>query len=216
MSDVTVEDDLRHRLGRPRDQGPRPTCLVFAVSDTHAAVRGAWEPLSCEYLYYHATRRDGAGPEDGTTLSAVLAAVEQDGQPIEEMWPYLAKSPADTASWLPPDGVEEVFRCPGEVIGSSFDDAWSLVADGRPAVIAMTLSDAFYQPREGIVQSDEAVGTARRHAVVAVATGNRRPSRFLLVRNSWGRAWGTDGHAWLAEAYLTPRIIRVLALKEVA
>src|SRR5689334_5509985 len=99
MSGVVVLHDLRHRLGPPRDQGSRPTCLAFAVSDTHAALREGWEPLSCEYLHYHAVHRAGSGPGDGAKPSVILAAVENDGQPAEVGWPYLAKTPA-AANWL--------------------------------------------------------------------------------------------------------------------
>jgi C1A family cysteine protease len=78
----------------------------------------------------------------------------------------------------------------------------------------MTLSDGFYLPQEGIVDSTEPPEAARRHAVVAVAAGHQDTSRLLLVRNSWGPSWGTGGHAWIAEKYLASRVLRVLALKE--
>jgi hypothetical protein len=99
---------------------------------------------------------------------------------------------------------------------SSFDVAWELIATGRPAMIGMTLSDAFYLPHEGIVDADEPVDKIRRHAVVAVAAGSLGSSRLLLIRNSWGVHWGVAGYAWLAHVYLAPRVLRVLALKEVA
>ena len=40
MSRITVRQDLRDRFGPARDQGARATCLAFAMSDTHAAMRG--------------------------------------------------------------------------------------------------------------------------------------------------------------------------------
>lgn len=214
MSNIAINYDLRHRLGPARDQGQRPTCLAFAVSDAHAAVREGWAPLSCEYLYYHAVRRDGASPEAGATVAAILAALSHEGQPVEAGWPYLTKPPADAPLWLPPTDVGEVFRRSGENTGRSFDDAWSLIAVRRPAVIVLTLSDAFYLPHDGVVDATEPLDPVRRHAVVAVATGHRGSSRLLLVRNSWGPYWGAGGHAWVSEAYLAPRIIGILALKE--
>jgi len=33
---IDVVCDIRHRFGPARDQGMRPTCLAFAVSDAHA------------------------------------------------------------------------------------------------------------------------------------------------------------------------------------
>ncbi len=214
MSDVTILHDLRQRFGPPRDQGSRPTCLAFAVSDSHAAVREGWEPLSCEYLYYQAIRRAGSSPEYGATPTAILAAIENDGQPVEAAWPYLAKLPDDAAHWMPPADVGEVFRRAGEAIRGSFEDAWSLVSAGRPTVICTTISDGFYLPSDGIVDSAEPPDPARRHALVAVAAGHRDTSRLLLVRNSWGPYWGETGHAWVTEMYLAPRVFRVFTLKE--
>jgi hypothetical protein len=112
--------------------------------------------------------------------------------------------------------VGEVFCRAGEAVGGSFDDAWALVKVGRPAVVCITFSDAFYLPHDGIVDAVEPVDMFRRHALVAVAAGHRGTSRLLFVRNSWGTDWGAAGHAWLADTYLAPRVMKVLALKEVA
>ena len=81
----------------------------------------------------------------------------------------------------------------------------------------MKLSDAFYLPSpEGVIDSPEPPDPQRRHAVVATATGERSGSRFLLVRNSWGISWGMAGYAWVAEAYMSPRILQLITLKEAA
>ena len=57
MTEVAVKCDLGFLFGTARDQGDRPTCLAFAASDAHAALRAGWEPLSCEYAFYQAQRR---------------------------------------------------------------------------------------------------------------------------------------------------------------
>lgn len=100
MSAITVGRDLRGRFGPARDQGGRETCLAFAMSDAHAAARGApWLPLSCEYLFYHAKQRDKAPPHVGTTIPAIRAALEHDGQPIETAWPYLPALKENRTQW---------------------------------------------------------------------------------------------------------------------
>lgn len=216
MSEVVIEHDLRSLFGAARDQGLRPTCLAFAVSDTHAGVRNGWDPLSCEYLYYHAITRDGSDPEAGASVHPTLQAIEHDGQPVEDEWPYLTAVPVDPSDWTPPDDVEEVFCRSGAIQPSTFDAAWELLAKGRPAVIGMTISDAFYQPDAGIIKAQEAVDPARRHAVIGIAAGRLANARALLLRNSWGRAWGEDGCAWVLEGYMSPRIVTVVSLAEAA
>ncbi len=89
MSSITIRHNLQSKFGPSRDQGARPTCLVFATSDAHAAARGPWEDLSCEYLYYHAKRRENAPPSTGARPSFIRQALEHDGQPVEADWRYL-------------------------------------------------------------------------------------------------------------------------------
>lgn len=108
MTAVTIFRDLRPDLGEARNQGPRPTCLAFAVSDTHAALRSGWSPLSCEFVFYQAQRRAGRTPDNGATLSAMLATLREEGQPEEIGWPYLAETPTDSTLWSPPDACTVV------------------------------------------------------------------------------------------------------------
>ncbi len=76
---MVVDKDLRQSFGPPRDQDPRPTCMAFAASDAHAGVRPGWQPLSVEWVYYHAIKRDGGIPHDGATMEGMLAALRLDG-----------------------------------------------------------------------------------------------------------------------------------------
>jgi hypothetical protein len=54
----------------------------------------------------------------------------------------------------------------------------------------------------------------RRHAVIAVGHGMVDGARAVLIRNSWGAAWGVEGHAWLPELFIEPRLTRLALLTE--
>ena len=146
MSSIAVRHDLRGKFGPARDQGARPTCLAFAMSDAHAAAIGPWNPLCCEYLYYHAKRREKQPPHTGATMRSMRAAVKTDGQPVESDWPYLKALPADLDRWKPPDNIAELFRRSSHEIGTGFDESWNAVASGKPTLIGMSVSNAFYRP----------------------------------------------------------------------
>jgi hypothetical protein len=207
MSSITIRNNLQSKFGPSRDQGARPTCLVFAMSDAHAAARGPWEDLSCEYLYYHAKRRENAPPSSGAKPLFVRQALEHDGQPVEADWKYLAVTPADLTKWVPPSTIKTLFHRTSTLIPGGFDEAWAKVEAGTPVLIVMTISNAFFMPDgDGVVNSAEAPDPARRHAVIAIASGDHAGVKYLLARNSWGETWGLQGDAWLAEPYLKPRI----------
>src|SRR5690242_1650129 len=99
---VQVLCDLRQHFGSVCDQDQRPTCLAFAASDAHAALRSPWVPLSAEFAFYYAQRRAGRSPHVGATLPAMLDALREDGQPVEANCPYLTTIPTD---WKPPPNV---------------------------------------------------------------------------------------------------------------
>ena len=84
-------------------RGARETCLAFAMSDAHAAAIGAAVVaalLRIPVLPREAARQDTRA--SGTTISAIRAALEHDGQPVETEWPYLQPLPADLKKWKPP------------------------------------------------------------------------------------------------------------------
>src|SRR5437867_3300912 len=139
---ISVVRDLRKNLGVARDQGDRPTCVAFATSDAHAAGHPNSPALSCEYAYFHAIRREGCDPHDGTTLKHILEAVEFDGQPIETAWPYLPQLPTDLSTWKPPADVGLLRRGKSIVCTGPFSDLCDLLDQNVPVLTVLTISNA--------------------------------------------------------------------------
>ena len=214
---IDIVRDLRPLVGPARDQGARPTCLAFAASDTHAGLRDGWAPLSCEFAFYAAQKRAGRPPTSGALLSTMLDALRLDGQPDEKGWPYLAAVPADHRLWTPPATVGPLYGRNGQRDGTDLSSILAALDRDTPVLMLTMLSRSFFQPRgDGVVDpaNDELPEPAQRHAVVAVGHGTVDGTPAILIRNSWGPGWGLEGHAWLTERFLAPRLFATANLTE--
>lgn len=188
--------DLRAILPPVRDQGPRPTCLAFAVTTSHEYERSASDPLSVESLHAGAKSRDGLDEKEGTTVPALLAALGEKGQCSEAAWPYNHPEP-DLGKMI-------FYRARSENVANS-----SLVEVIRQhleadhlAVVGLSITQAWMQPTTaGRIEPSLQDVDLGGHAVVAV--GYDPADGAVLIRNSWGRPWALEGHAWLTEHYLS-------------
>lgn len=205
---VDILKDLRPRFAGARDQGQRPTCIAFAASDVHALSRvQPFEPLSVEYLYYHAVQRSQPpDPDAGVTLCALRSALKDDGQPLESAWPYLQALPKDRSAWHPPTNVN-AFTVDTDNKNFPMSDIISAIDGEFSPMLVVRISEAFCQPdAAGIVPflpSDPDVGY---HALVGAGHGRVGNEPLILVRNSWGPTWGIDGYGWVFTSYLQSRL----------
>lgn len=200
---ITVLKSLSHLFGPARDQGPRPTCLPFAASDSHAAGRNGWEPLSVEYLCHHAGDA-AAGISHGLSLTDTLDCLKSLGQPVESEYPYQPSGPAVSPPQIP---SERLFRCGGTETSPTLDDVVRPIEADRPVLTVMSISDAFYMPdANAYIRSTESVDPSRMHAVIATAIGEANGRTCIQVRNSWGTKWGEQGYAWVDSTYLEVRL----------
>lgn len=211
---LMIDIDFRADLGDPRDQGRRPTCLSFAASDAHRYRRRHPEPLSVEWLFYHVAQHAGTGLHCGTTIPDTRTVLRALGQPEELVWPYLTTPPEATA-WQPPTTRPALMACGSTPCSPDIQAICKQVEKGVPVLIGMFISTTFLSPADWthhgseIVlgrDSGEAIDTARGHALVVVGCGRVQGEPVLLIRNSWGPKWGADGHAWVYDGYLAPRL----------
>lgn len=207
---MAINADLRGQLEPARDQERRPTCLAFAASVVHRVAHEHPNELCPEWLYYHATRRDGLRPDQGSTIEATCAVIPSEGQPDEAFWPYQGQD-ANPSPYQPPSGQPTVLRCDAGLRDGDAD-RWRAELDaGLPVAIALFISSAFYAlPRfeesEAVMLDDrDVIDRARGHAVVLVGYGDLNGAPHFLVRNSWGVRWGWAGYAWFPETYLIRR-----------
>lgn len=211
---LSVIKDFRAALGPVRHQGRRPTCLAFAASDVHRHARQHPELLCVEWLYFHVSQHAGTGPHDGTTMPDTRAVLKSIGQPVETVWPY-SMMPPNPGSWQPPATAHPSMTCGSTGCGNGLHAVRQRIDSDLPVVIGLFTSDTFNQPQSWVREGDEVIlapdlghpiDDTRGHAVTVVGRGDYAGEAVLLLRNSWGDRWGANGHAWVRESYLGPRL----------
>lgn len=219
---LQILTDMRFALGGVRDQGRRPTCLSFAASDAHRHARRHTDWLCVEWLYYHAARRAGTGPRCGTTMPNTQAVLRGIGQPVETTWPYSAAWP-DPASWRPPGRISSLFTCESISCAPGLHGIRTELLAGRPSVVGVFLSRTYRFPEdwthlgaEVLLAPDrhEPIDRNAGHAMMIVGHGSHEGEPIVLLRNSWGSRWGHEGHAWVREDCLIPRLVGTFVIEK--
>jgi len=146
-----------------------------------------------------------------------LDVLRYDGQPEEQGWPYLPTNPKDTSSWQPPTDFGELFGRNSVQLSTHVDALVEAMNQGNAVIVLLYLSQSFFMPNaQALVHPTprESAERSQRHAVIALGHGTSGAERFILVRNSWGTGWGSDGHAWLSETFLSTRLFAAASLTE--
>jgi len=200
---ITTQIDFSARLGVARDQGQRPTCLVFAGSDLNAAAKGVGH-LSAEFLCYHAARlSEDWQPGCGFQMDPVLGAVRAPGQPFETLYRY--RQDSHDMPLTEPPGEFELYASPS---ARRQDMTTAEVVDhltgGKPVGLVVQVCQALMAPKDGVIAFDPLVLPDQYHAVIGVGVGmcSDTGEGHVLLRNSWGASWGLAGHAWMPMALL--------------
>lgn len=202
---IIHEIDLRALHGTVRNQGDRPTCMAFALSDLNGQRHQQSAQLSPEYLYREAAGlMPGWKPGDGLEVDAALRAVSTPGQALEVAVPYVAVEPT-----LPlatnPQCTPLFARDYGRHLPVMGTIESALTSD-RSIGLVLRLTVEFFTVTANVPQvpfSPHAI-FGLSHAVIAVGMGYDSVSneRHVLIRNSWGESWGDSGHAWLPASYI--------------
>ena len=167
------------------------------------------------FLYQNSLRVAGVEGDVGASLRNTLKAMVRCGIPPERYWPYAAERLATT-----PDPFLYTFRDPYRDVryirldrreargAENLEHVKSYLAAGYPAAFGFAVPNSL--TRDGDIPYrptfDAPLGG---QAMVAVGYDDRwlRGSRgALLVRSSWGSAWGDGGYGWLPYAYVEEQL----------
>lgn len=203
--------DLRSEFHDVRAQGARASCLCCAATALHEHGRKTEMPLSVEYLFYQAVQQGGSESE-GVRMDQLSAAIELEGQPLECEWPY---NSTPQSRWRMPENVGVLWRAALAIRSSDVAHVIDNLRAGRPVILGLAITAQFFSPPpDAPIQTIDPDPERGLHAVLGIGVKNMNDATCVLIRNSWGAAWGEGGHAWLHEEYLARQLIELAVLKE--
>jgi hypothetical protein len=165
------------------------------------------EDLAEEVLYWGCKQIDG-DCEPGSEFPSSAAALACWGQPDEDQWPYDGMREDTSVAYVPPPAALEPSVCRHTrlaAIDATIPEIKRRLRQGRTVALGLWLTRGFFASPGGQIPAPEP-GEARLegHAVLIVGydDGARDGQGILIVRNSWGTAWGDGGYGYLPYLHL--------------
>jgi C1A family cysteine protease len=188
-----------------RNQGPRGTCVAFALTALNEYVvrrRGIARDLSEQHLYYETKQIDGAPNSCGTWQAKAVTVLRNRGQCREMVWPYNPNPPCNNHGAIPAQARLDALHYRLETVAVPLHGLVGYkthLSKQRPVTLSIPVYNSWYQSAEVRLSGritmrvgNEAV--VGGHAVCLVGYQDRASSPgggYFIVRNSWNTTWAS-------------------------
>lgn len=204
LTTMPIKVDLRPECSRVEDQGQLGSCVANAIVGAYEhQMKRDGKPqtdFSRLFVYYNARRVLGATDMDnGSTISAGMAAMLAFGAPKESSWPYRVETFSTAPS---PEVYQEALKnVPVEYARvDGLEGVQGAIARRQPVVVAADIPERIYQaagetgvaPNPKKSEVDAIRSRNGRHALLIIAFD--RNAGTVTARNSWGEDWGDKGY----------------------
>ncbi|OPH58657.1 xylellain [Paenibacillus ferrarius] len=205
--------DLRNKLSPVVNQGQLGSCTSNAIV---SGLREYWlrqetnsdRRLSRLFHYWHERKLEGTVNRDsGATVRDGMKVLHQIGVCPETEWPYRINQ----YKLKPNEEAEQsagAYRIQGYHRIHDLAGIKAALADGQPVVFGIWVYESFEgaaAAKTGKIpypnrKKEQLLGG---HALLAVGykDGKKKGQGVIIVRNSWGKAWGARGYGYLPYSF---------------
>ncbi len=223
---VPASVDLRGWFSPVDDQGQLGSCTAHAADGLleyyERRAFGSYTDISRRFVYKVTRDLLGLTGDTGAFVRSTMGTLALFGAPPEKYWPYdVARFDDEPTPFC--YAFAQNFKAlsyyrldpPGTAPATLLDRIKQWVAQGFPPMFGFTVYDSIAQAgRTGKIPfpgpADRVVGG---HAIVvagyddSLTVQHARPGTpattgALLIKNSWGAAWGARGYGWLPYEYV--------------
>lgn len=232
---IPTKVDLRPWCSPVENQGRLGSCTANAAAGVveYYEIRAFHKYIDASRLFIYKATRDlmGVKGDTGAWLRTTMGALALCGVPPEKYWPYTDKKPdfdrePPAFVYAVADNYEALRYFCYDPIGRRISPSnvlrWVKIflAAGIPSMFGFFgfSSFSYSNVRGGIPFPCPGERAKWGHAVVAVGYDdnikitntrcNKTTTGALLIRNSWGVAWGDHGYGWLPYEYVLHRYAR--------
>jgi hypothetical protein len=209
---ISTTASLESRFGPAGDQLGRPNCVSFAVSGAHQFLVS--NPVLSVESAVHAAKLAGCrSASEATSIDHALLGLRSFGQCSDALWPYGAPAYPNVASG---------YHAAARYKRSFFVQLWPFTIEAivdrlrrSPVILTVRVVTEAWEAAAATGAITIITGeTSTVHAVLALESAMLPDSQAgVLIRNSWGRDWGTHGFAIASEEYLQYHLLRAHALQ---
>lgn len=211
---LPLKVDLRQWASPVDDQGDLGACTGFSIKALRELmlIRDGkpLTALSPLFLYYYERKQEGTIDEDaGAMITTGMEVLKKVGVAREALWSYDPSNDNNPVTkekfQLPPSA--EAYSDARKYRVKSFKPLDTLrdiryeLAHRNPVVIGIEVFEAFYDPPQGVLPKPNPKEESQGGHAVAVV-GYDDVQRVLIVKNSWGSAWGDKGYFYLPYDYV--------------
>jgi len=219
--------DLRQWCSPVEDQGMLGSCTAHAGAGIieYYERKSFGKHIDASRLFLYKVTRNlmKTKGDTGAYLRTTIGAMVLFGAPPEDYWPYTddekkfdEEPPAFCYAFAQNYQTIKYYRHdpPETPANTILNRVKSYLASGHPAMFGFTVYNSIEQAdKTGKIpfpSSKEKIEGG--HAIAAVGYddsmkiknkyGQKETTGALLIRNSWGKAWGEEGYGWLPYEYI--------------